>query len=159
MQKKRYIIIFFFSLICFLIGASDEDYLKIDAKVNPKNIKKGEEGILKIKITPKSPIKISSHPEFLIKLDNNLDLSFPKIFFTASELDFQTMQDTGTVILDLEKEIEIPFKVNKDVSQSKHIINGEVVFTAVFKDNWSVKTYQKFNTQFSSSKEDKTKKK
>lgn len=138
-------------------GFGQEEYLKISANVEPPRIKQGNEGILKIKITPKNGIKISSHPEFMIKLDKSNNLSFSKLFFTASELDFQTKQENGTVLLELGKEVDIRFKVTEDSLIGKHTIKGEVVFTAVFKDNWSLKTYQKFNVDFTSQRNLKTK--
>jgi hypothetical protein len=136
-----------------LVSLSQEEYLKIDASVSPASIKQGEEGVLKIKITPRGDIKIpsiSSHLGFMIKFEDNANLSFPKVFFTASELDLQMKQEDDSVYLDFEKEIPITFKVSEGSLIGKHKISGEVVFTAVFKDNWSVKTYQKFNADFSS---------
>ncbi len=152
----------FFLIICFIfvsfINSYQDDYLKITSNVTPKIIRQGEEGILKIKITPRNDIKISSHPEFIIKLNENSDLTFSKVFFTASELDFQTKQEENIVSLDLEKEIAIPFKVNEESLIGKHKISGEIVFTAVFKDHWSLKTYQKFFTNFGSRRNYKKKK-
>jgi hypothetical protein len=84
----------------------------------------------------------------MIKLDDNENLSYPKVFFTASELDLQSKQENDTLYLELAKEIPIPFKVNGNSLIGKHKISGEVVFTAVFKDNWSLKTYQKFYADF-----------
>lgn len=159
MQRK----FFYFLIIILFINLnnfSQEKYLKIDANIKPKRIMHGNEGVLKIKITPKSGIKISSHPEFMIKLDKNSNLTFSKIFFKSSELDYRTKQENGTIFLDLEKEIEIPFKVNENSQITGNlIIKGEVVFTAVFKDNWSLKTYQKFNTDFITRRNYKSKKK
>ena len=153
MQKKIY-----FALIFFIAGTltlthfSQEEYLRIAVNVEPRSIKQGKEGVLKLKITPKNGIKISSHPEFIIKLDKNNNLSFSKVFFTASELDFPTSQENDTVFLSLEKEVPINFKVNEDSLIGKHKISGEVVFTAVFNDKWSLKTYQKFYADFVSRK-------
>jgi hypothetical protein len=127
--------------------------------VEPRAIKQGEEGVLRMKITPKNGIKISSHPEFMIKLDKNTNLSFSKVFFTASELDFQTRQENNAVFIELEKEVSILFKVNEESLIGSQKIRGEVVFTAVFNDNWSVKTYQKFNVDFVSRKNFKLKSK
>jgi hypothetical protein len=156
MRKKIYSVLML--LFVFTFGyASEEDYLKINARIEPSNIKQGEEGALKIKITPKTGIKISSHPEFMIRLDKSNDFSFPKLFFTASELDFQTNQENEAVFLDLEKEVNILFKVNENSLIGNHTISGEVVFTAVFKDNWSLKTYQRFTVDFFSLKNQKTK--
>lgn len=157
LKNTLYLIIF---LLIFNLSAmaQEDDYLTINTSINPKRIKQGNEGVLKIKITPKAGIKISSHPELMIKLDNNNNLTFSKIFFTASELDFQTKQENHTVFLDLEKEISIPFKVKETSLTGNHKINGEIVFTAVFKDNWSLKTYQKFNAAFISRRNTKLKK-
>ncbi|MCP5052104.1 MAG: hypothetical protein GY940_33355 [bacterium] len=138
---------------------SQEDYLKITASVEPPNIKQGKEGILKIKFTLKKDIKISSHPKFMINLEKNNNLTFSKLFFTASELDFQTKQENGAVLLELDKEVPIQFKVNEDSLLGKHRIRGEVVYTAIFKDNWSLKTYQKFSVDFVSKRNRKRKKK
>ena len=153
MRKKIQIVL---QLLIFTLCASLQygqvDYLRISANVEPLKIKQGNEGILKIKITPKAGYKISTHPEFIIKLDQNNNLSFSKLFFKASELDFQTKQENGTVLLELEeKEVEIRFKVNDDSLLGKQTIRGEIIFTAVNKkDNWALKTYQRFNTEFSS---------
>lgn len=158
MQKKILFVLVFFLTIAVL-NALQEDYLTIKAFVEPRAIKQGEEGVLKMKITPKNGIKISSHPEFMIKLDKNNNLSFSKVFFTASELDFQTTQENNTVFLELEKEVSILFKVNEASLIGSQKIRGEVVFTAVFTDNWSVKTYQKFDVNFVSRKNFKVKSK
>jgi hypothetical protein len=157
MLKKILLLIVIFLFFCS-IHFPQEDYLKISTTVTPKTILQGEEGTLKIKITPKNGLKISSHPELIIKLESNSGFSFPKVFFTASELNFQTKQENDAILLDLEKEIEIPFKVNENSLIGKHKISGEVVFTAVFKDNWSLKTYQKFIANFNSKKNFKKKK-
>lgn len=157
MRKKNCLILLFFLIFnCFLL--TQEDYITINTSINPKKIKQGKEGILKIKITPKTGIKISSHPELMIKLNGNNNLRFSKIFFTASELDFETKQGNNTVFLDLEKEISIPFKVNENSLMGSLKISGEVVFTAVFKDNWSLKTFQKFNAAFISRRNNQLKK-
>jgi hypothetical protein len=158
MQKKIIILLVLFLSGTFsLLIFPQDDYLKISTNVDPRRIKQGNEGVLKIKITPVNGIKISSHPEFMIKLDKNNNLSFSKLFFTASELDFQTKQENGTVLLELGKEVDIRFKVNEESLIGKHTIKGEVVFTAVFKDNWSMKTYQKFNVDFVSQRNRKLK--
>ncbi len=158
MQKRSY-----FGLICLLLlivpSYSQEDFLKIDTSVNPASIRQGEEGVLKLKITPRSDIKISSYLRFMIKLDDDTNLSFPKVFFTASELDLESKQENDTVYLELEKEIAIPFKVNENSLIGKHKIRGEVVYTAVFKDNWSLKTYKKFKADFISKRSRKIRKK
>ena len=95
----------------------------------------------------------------MIKFDYNENLSFPKVFFTASELDLQSKQENDTVYLELEKEIPIRFKVNENSLIGKHKIKGEVIFTAIFEDKWSLKTYQKFFANFISKRNRKPRKK
>lgn len=139
-----------FLLIINIALSAQEEFLKIDTTIDPDSIKQGEEGTLKLKITPRSDVKISSYRGFMIKLYDNQNLTFPKVFYTASELDLQSKQENDTLFYQFEKEIPIPFKVNTNSLLGKHQISGEVIFTAVFKDNWSIKTYQKFYADFSS---------
>ena len=136
-----------------------DDYLTIATKVEPPRIKQGNEGVLKIKITPRAGIRISFRPEFMINLVKNNNLTFSKLFFKASELDFSTKQENGRVLLELDKEVEIPFKVNDEALIGRQRIMGEVVFTVVFKDNWSLKTRQKFSVDFVSRRNRNLKKK
>ena len=149
--------LYFLLLFLFPLFSQDE-FLKIESNISPVSIRQGEEGALKIKIAPKSGIKISANPEFLIKFDENDNLSFSKIFFTGSELNFPTTQEKEGVILDLQKEIEIPFKVNETALIGKLTINGEITFTALFQDNWCIKTTQKFVSHFTSKRNNKLKK-
>jgi len=145
---------FLWILACGLIVSGplcgQNDYLKIATNISPEIIRQGEEGVLKIKIAPLDSIRISSAPEFVIKLAENTNLTFSKYLFTASELDFETEQVDENVYLALDKEISIPFKVNGNSLIGKQQILGEVQFTAVFKDHWSLKTFQKFRTSFRS---------
>ncbi|MDY0296501.1 MAG: hypothetical protein RB296_04200 [Acidobacteriota bacterium] len=127
-----------------------DDYLKITASITPEVIRQGEEGVLTLKIQPRENLRISSAPEFVIKLAENANLTFSKYFFTASELDFDTEQEGNLVYLALDKEITIPFKVNGNSLIGKQQILGEVQFTTVFEDHWSLKTFQKFSTAFRS---------
>lgn len=80
MKKIFFFLITYFIFVSF-INSYQDDYLKIISNVTPKIIRQGEEGILKIKIITRNDIKISSHPEFIIKLNENSDLTFSKVFF------------------------------------------------------------------------------
>lgn len=153
------ILIILFILSLPFNALAGQDYLKITTNITPGAIKQGEEGVLTIKVTPNNGVRISPHPKFMIKLNANDNLSFSKLFFTASELDFETKQEDDTVFLDLEKENEIRFKLNDSALIGRLRISGEVIFTAVFKDNWSLKTHQKFDVDFFSRRNSKLKKK
>lgn len=136
-----------------------EDFLKIECTVSPRSIKQGNEGLLKINIAVRNGVRISSNPEFLIKLDENENLSFSKIFFAGSELNLPITQEKEGIFLDPQKEIEVPFKLSESALLGTLSISGEIVFTIFFQDNWSVKTTQKFAANFISRKNYKSKKK
>jgi hypothetical protein len=136
-----------------------EDFLKIECTVSPRSIRQGNEGVLKIKIVVRNGVRISSNPEFLIKLDENENLSFSKIFFAGSELNLPITQEKDGIFLDPQKEIEVPFKLSESALLGNLSISGEIIFTILFQDSWSVKTTQKFTANFVSHKNYKIKKK
>lgn len=153
-----------FLLLCclFLAGGSasaQDELLKIECAVTPRQILQGEEGLLKMKIVVRDGVRISANPEFLIRLNENESLSFAKIFFAGSELNLPTTQDKDGVFLDPRKEIEVPFMLSEDALLGNLTVSGEVVFTMLFPDNWSVKTTQKFSAGFVSRRNYKIRKK
>jgi hypothetical protein len=103
--------------ICLFLFFSNafcqDEFLKIECAVSPRSILQGNEGLLKIKIDVRNSIKISANPEFMIRLDENENLSFSKIFFAGSELNLPTTQEKEGIFLDPQKEIEVPFKLNE----------------------------------------------
>jgi len=152
MQKKALIFIILLS-ISLVSGDTQIKLLKIEAQVSPYRIKQGKDGLLKLKIEPIPAIKIASHPELRIKLEENKDIQCNKYFFNSSELGFKTIKEEDTIFLEIQdKEIPITFKLKENALLGTRRIHGEVIFTAVFKDNWSLKTYQKFTAYFESRK-------
>jgi hypothetical protein len=146
------------SILCLIVGLAaalftpgfgQEDYLKIDCLVSPRRIPQGQEGVLKIRITTRSGIRISSYPEFMIRLNDTPSLSFAKSFFLGSELNFPTTQENGNVFLDLQKDVELPFKVSENALTGTQTLTGEIVYTVFFQDSWHVKTFQKFSVPYS----------
>ena len=153
-----------FLLLCclFLAGGSasaQDELLKIECSVTPRQILQGEEGQLKMKIVVRDGVRISANPEFLIRLNENESLSFAKIFFAGSELNLPTTQDKDGVFLDPSKEIEVPFTLSEDALLGNLTVSGEIVFTMLFPDNWSVKATQKFSAGFVSRRNYKIRKK
>lgn len=150
-------------LSCLLLMTASafpqDEFLKIECSVSPRQILQGNEGLLKIKIIVRSGIRISANPEFLIRLDENESLSFAKIFFAGSELNLPTTQENSGVFLDPQEEIEVPFKLDEGALLGNLTVSGEVVFTMLFPDNWSVKTTQKFSAGFVSRRNYKLRKK
>lgn len=156
------LVIFIIISISGINPGGQDDLLRITTSIKPKVIRQGMEGQLTIKILPIQGIKIASNPDIRINLNNNDNVQFSKVFFTGSELDFKTIQEDDLVYYDFnsdEEEKTISFKVNDASLIGKHRLNGEVVFTATFKDKWSVKTFQKFSAEFVSKRNLKIKKK
>jgi len=152
----------FFLIVLFLLPGivfCQDDFLKVECTVSPRSIMQGNEGLLKIKIVVRSGIKISANPEFMIKLDENANLSFSKIFFAGSELNLPITREKEGIFLDPQKEIEVPFKLSESALLGNLTVNGEIIFTIFFQDNWSIKTTQRFAANFVSRKNFKNKKK
>lgn len=153
---------FLFLCCLFIAGGSafaQDELLKIECSVTPRQILQGEEGLLKMKIVVRDGVRISANPEFLIRLNENESLSFAKFFFAGSELNLPTTQDKDGVFLDPRKEIEVPFTLGEEALLGNLTVSGEVVFTMLFPDNWSVKTTQKFSAGFVSRRNYKIRKK
>lgn len=152
----------FLPICLFLLAGfihAQDDFLKIECAVSPRQLQQGSEGLLKIKILVRNGVKISANPEFLIRMDENDNVSFAKIFFAGSELNLPTTQENDGVFLDPQKEIEVPFKLNEGALLGNLAVSGEVVFTMLFPDNWSVKSTQKFSAGFVSRRNYKVRRK
>ena len=143
-----------FCLTQFAQEAPPLPYLSITAKTNKKYYQQGEEGKIRLRITPRPDINISVYPDMLIRFKANANLVFAKNFFTASELDFLTVQekDSDYVYYNLDKEIVLPFKVSESALLGRMLIEGEVAFSAIFVANhWCLKTYEPFSIEIVSS--------
>lgn len=159
MMTKRGLLLFC-CLFLLAVGAFPQDeFMKIECSVTPRQILQGNEGLLKIKLVVREGVRISANPEFLIRLEENESLSFAKIFFAGSELNLPTTQEKEGVFLEPQEEIEVPFKLSEDALLGNLTVSGEVVFTMLFPDNWSVKTTQKFSAGFVSRRNYKIRKK
>lgn len=158
-MTKRTLFLLIFLSLSFFPGLAQDDFLKIECSVSPRQVLQGSEGQLKIKILVRNGVKISANPEFLIRLDENDNLSFAKIFFAGSELNLPTSQENDGVFLDPQKEIDVPFKLNEEALLGNLTVSGEIVFTMLFPDSWAVKTTQKFSADFVSRRNYKIKKK
>ncbi len=145
--------------ILFGSAFCQDEFLKVECSVAPRSIRQGNEGLLKIKISVRSGIRISANPEFMIKFDADENLSFSKMFFAGSELNLPITQEKGGIFLDPQKEIEVPFKLSESALLGNLNVSGEIIFTIFFQDNWSIKTSQKFVANFISRKNFKIKKK
>jgi len=125
-----------------------QEDLRIESRTLPATVALGGDGQLRIKLSLRPGVRISSHPEFMIRFDESEQVSFAKVFFTGSDLNLQRIQEGESVYLDLQREIEIPFRVNPDAFLGRPTIKGAIVYTILSPDNWYIKTIQKFRTAF-----------
>jgi len=140
-------IVFWIALTQLSIAA--EDLLKIEASIRPRRLRRGEEGNVVLKITVKEGIKISSQPSFTIEFAPSAELSFPKNFFSASDLEIEIVEENGREYLNLMEPIEIPFTVKMGAKRGNHSFSGKVkYFGCSREEGWCLKYTSKFATGF-----------
>jgi hypothetical protein len=131
--------------LCTLFLTSQDNLLKIDVSINPKHVAQGSNVVLKLHMTPQNGCRISSHPELVIRFNDNDWLVFTKMFFGGSELNLPTSQEKDGVYVSIDRDIEIPFKIKDNAPLGTIELSGEVTFTALFQGSCFVKTFQVFS--------------
>ncbi len=127
----------------------DEDLLKIECSVAPKRLSRGEEGQALIKLAVREGVLISAQPSFIIDFTPVPEISFPKNFFTASDLDIDVVETPEGTFLDLTKPVAIPFTVAPDAKPGGHILEGRIKYFARSPgEGWCYKTTSKFSVAF-----------
>ena len=128
----------------------DEDLLKVECSVVPKRLSRGEEGKVLIKLAVREGVLISAQPSFIIDFARVPEISFPKNFFTASDLDIDVVETPEGTFLDLAKPVTIPFTVVSDAKPGGHILEGRIKYFARSPgEGWCYKTASKFSVAFS----------
>jgi hypothetical protein len=126
-----------------------EELLKIEASIRPRRMRRGQEGNVVLKITVEKGIKISSQPSFTIEFAPSAELSFPKNFFSASDLEIEIVEEDGKEYLNFSAPIEIPFTVKMEAKRGNHSFSGKVKYFACSKEEgWCLKYTSKFATGF-----------
>lgn len=138
----------FFSLPFFLY--SQDTLLKVDAAVIPKILSRGESGQVVLRLTVPEGVLVLAKPEFVIEFKNLPPITFPKNFFTATDLELETFEHNGQECLKLDKVINIPISIALDAPARTYILEGKVkhVLRSV-KKGWCLKTASKFYCSFS----------
>jgi hypothetical protein len=142
------------AIIVFWIGLSQlssapEDLLKIEASIQPRRLRRGEEGNVVLKVSVKEGIKISSQPSFTIEFAHSSELSFPKNFFSASDLEIEIVEEDGKEYLNLTEPIKIPFTVKMEAKRGNHTFSGKVKYFACSREeSWCLKYTSKFSAGF-----------
>lgn len=140
----------FIALACPVSLLAQEDFLKIEASIQPRRLSRGEEGNIVLKLSLKEGIIVSPHPEFIIEFEPTEALVFPKNFFAASDLKIETLEKDAKECLDFKQPVKIPFTVSTEAKKGSYILEGRIkYFARSTKEGWLVKNTAKFFAAFS----------
>jgi len=151
----------FFWLKTFVVGTfcllffpltlgSQETLLKVDVAIVPKILSRGESGQVILRLTVPEGVVVLSEPEFVIEFKPSPPITFPKNFFTATDLELETENQNGRECLKLDKIIKIPFSVALDAPAKTYILEGKVKYVLQSRQRgWCLKTASKFFSSFS----------
>lgn len=129
---------------------SQETLLKVDAAVIPKILARGESGEVVLRLTVPEGVLVLAKPEFVIEFKNLPPITFPKNFFTATDLELETVELNGQECIKLDKVINIPFSIALDAPARTYILEGKVKYVLrSVKQGWCLKTASKFYCSFS----------
>jgi len=138
-----------FVALAVLLSAQ-EDFLKIEASIDPRKLSRGEEGAVLLKLSLQENISVSPQPDFIIEFKPCAEIIFPKNFYTATDLEIGTAVREGEESLELGKAIRIPFTVSPEAKKGSHILEGRVkYFARSQKEGWCVRNTAKFFVPFS----------
>ena len=138
-----------FTVLVSLLPAQ-EDFLKIEASIAPRKLSRGEEGAVMLKLSLQEGIAVSPQPDFIIEFKPCAEIIFPKNFYTATDLEVETVVREGEEFLGLEKAIRIPFTVSPEAKKGSHILEGRVRYFARSKaEGWCARNTAKFFVPFS----------
>ncbi|OGD28745.1 MAG: hypothetical protein A2028_01115 [Candidatus Aminicenantes bacterium RBG_19FT_COMBO_59_29] len=138
-----------FVALAVLLSAQ-EDFLKIEASIDPRKLSRGEEGAVLLKLSLQENISVSPQPDFIIEFKPCAEIIFPKNFYAATDLEIETAVREGEESLELGKAIRIPFTVSPEAKKGSHILEGRVkYFARSQKEGWCVRNTAKFFVPFS----------
>src|SRR4030042_7031850 len=112
-----------FAALAVLLSAQ-EDFLKIEASIDPRKLSRGEEGAVLLKLSLQEDIAVSPQPDFIIEFKPCAEILFPKNFYTATDLEIETAVRGDEESLNLEKAIRIPFTISPVAKKGSHILAG-----------------------------------
>lgn len=140
-------------LLCFVLSlfslAEEEKPLKIKSSLSPSRLSKAQEGKVVLELDVEKGVTISPNPSFIIEFNPCEELIFPKNFFTASDLEIETIEENGHEYLNLKEAIEIPFTVSTDAKGGRHILQGKIkYFARSTQEGWCLKVTSEFSASF-----------
>lgn len=130
--------------------APREDPVKVECRIVPLRLSRGEEGRVVLKISVRPGTVINAQPPFVVEFNPCEELVFPKNFYTATDLGLEIVEENGRERLNLKKPVEIPFTVNLKAKRDVHVLEGRLrYFVTSVRDGWTLKTSTKFSATFS----------
>jgi len=130
--------------------AGAEDLVKVESRVTPLRLARGEEGKIVLKLTVKAGIVVTAAAGLTVELEPAEELVFPKNFFTAADLAIPRKVVQGKECLDLDKPVEIPLTVGPKARRGVHVLRGRVkYFGTSLAEGWCYKSAVKFSATFS----------
>ena len=140
-------------LLCFVLFfislAEEEKPLKIKSSLSPARLSKAQEGKVVLELAVEKGIAISPNPSFIIEFNPCEELIFPKNFFTASDLEIETIEENGHEYLNLKEPIEIPFTVSTEAKGGRHTLQGKIkYFARSTQEGWCLKVNSEFSASF-----------
>ena len=140
----------FLFVVLVILLCAQVDFLKIEASIVPRKLSRGEEGAVLLKLSLQEGITVSPQPDFIIEFKPCAEIIFPKNFYTATDLEVETVVREGEEFLGLEKAIRIPFTVSPEAKKGSHILEGRVKYFARSKaEGWCARNTAKFFVPFS----------
>lgn len=140
------------AVVCAFVLAGPveaDDLLKIDGSIRPRRLAQEQEGLVVLKLSIPSDIRVIPHPYFIIEFTSVPEIAFPKTFFTASDLEMEIREDEEVRYLVFEAPVEIPFKVQPDARRGSHVLEGRIRYFALSTgEGWVLKTSSKFSIPF-----------
>jgi len=129
--------------------AEEEKPLKIKSTLSPARLSRTQEGKVVLELMVEKGITISPDPSFIIEFSPCEEIIFPKNFFTASDLEIETIEENGHEYLNLKKPIKIPFTVSTEAKRGRHILQGKIkYFACSTQEGWCLKVTSEFSASF-----------
>ena len=149
-RTARFAMLALAAAVCLGPSLPAEGHLKVEAGVAPLRLVRGQEGRVVLKVVVPEGIVVSTLPSFTIELEPSEDLLFPKDFFTASDLNVETLEIRGRTYLSLKKPVEVPFTVSPKAKRGVHVLEGKIkYFACSLGEGWCLKSSARFRATFS----------
>lgn len=142
---RKYAFPVFFIVCLALFPFAQEDVLKIEASVSPKELSRNQEGKVILKLTLQEGLVINSQPFFTIEFSPCEGIVFRKNKFTDSDLNIEILEEMGEQYLNIKGPLEIPFAASPEASEGKHLLEGKInYFVCSKEEGWCLKSSSKF---------------